>query len=81
VDFISNILFKVVKKGDRVLNFERQRPLKGVLKGMSVLLAVAAFVLFQIFLSEYGLYEKLDWSYLSAAFLNLSVSLLLKINL
>lgn len=48
---------------------------------MSILLAAAAFVLFQIFISEYGLYEKLDWSYLSAAFLNLSVSVLLKVDM
>ena len=58
----------------------KKRPLKNFLKVMSILLAVAAFVLFQIFISEYGLYEKLDWNYLSAAFLNLSVSMLLKTN-
>lgn len=48
---------------------------------MSILLAAAAFVLFQMFISEYGLYEKLDWNYLSAAFLNLSVSMLIKVDL
>lgn len=47
---------------------------------MSIVLGIAAFVLFNIFLSEYGLYQKLDWGYLSAAFLNLSVSVLLKTN-
>ncbi len=57
-----------------------QRPLRSFLKGLSVVLAVAAFILFQIFIGEYGFYEKLDWSCLSAALLNLSVSMLLKIN-
>ena len=61
------------------MNLEK-RPLKNFLKGMSVLLAVAAFILLEIFISEYGLNKKLDWSYLSAAFLNLGASLLLKTN-
>jgi hypothetical protein len=56
------------------------RPLKGFLKGLSILLAVASVILLQIFIGEYGLYETLDWSYLSAAILNLSVSMLLQIN-
>lgn len=64
-------------KGSKKLDL-KERPLKNFLKAMSVLLAVAAFILFQIFISEYGLYEKLSWNYLSAAFLNLSVSMLLK---
>ncbi len=66
-------------EGVRNLNSEK-RPLKGFLKVMSLMLAIAAFILFQIFIGEYGLYEKLDWGYLSAAFLNLSVSILLKTN-
>jgi len=64
-------------KGSKNLNL-KERPLKNFLKVMSVLLAVAAFILFQILISEYGLYEKLSWNYWSAAFLNLSVSMLLK---
>jgi hypothetical protein len=61
------------------LNLE-ERPLKKFLGVMSIVLAVAAFILFQIFIGEYGLYSKLDWGYLSAAFLNLGVSMLLKTN-
>jgi hypothetical protein len=45
---------------------------------MSILLAIASVVLFQIFIGEYSLYEQLDWSYLSAAILNLGVSMLLQ---
>lgn len=61
------------------MNLE-DRPLKDFLKGLSFLLGIAAFLLFNIFISEYGLNRNLDWSYLSAAFLNLSVSMLLKTN-
>jgi hypothetical protein len=61
------------------LSLER-RPLKDFLKGMSILLAIASVVLFQIFIGEYSLYEQLDWSYLSAAILNLGVSMLLQTN-
>jgi hypothetical protein len=62
--------------GEKHLNLE-SRPLKNFLKGLSILLAILSVVLLEIFIGEYGLYEKLDWSYLSAAILNLSVSLLL----
>jgi hypothetical protein len=48
---------------------------------MSILLAIASVVLFQIFIGEYSLYEQFDWSYLSAAILNLGVSMLLQTNL
>ena len=66
-------------KGRKKLNLE-QRPLREFLKGMSILLAIASVVLFQIFIGEYSLYEQLDWSYLSAAILNLGISMLLQTN-
>jgi hypothetical protein len=59
---------------------QEKRPLRNFLKGMSVFLAVASIILLEIFISEYGLNAKLDWSYLSAAVLNLGVALLLKTN-
>lgn len=73
------VLHAVIILRSGSLNLEK-RPLKGFLKGLSIFLAVAAFILFNIFISEYGFNARLDWSCLSAAFLNLSVSMLLQTN-